>query len=739
MRKLLHSISLTQLATAGLVWSIACFTLFSYATAIGKLSAISFTIGVMLANMSALCLLIWLIARRMLHSSTTARSEPLTVQMLNDQTVYETAVLDRLEHCLIAIAPNGTVRLSNLTAHLLFQSLGFTTINDDSICSVFGSDWRKQPSGTYHRKQLKPNGGDTTTMELAIIRAEISVGEAHIIIARDITTRIQSEAELLRHRDHLEDLVRQRTIDLARARDQALEASRAKSSFLANMSHELRTPLNAIIGYSEMIRDDAKSSGNVEYVPDLERIHVSGTHLLALINDILDLSKIESGKIELHLEEFPLCTIIDDILVNVAPLLQKNGNRIDTQYGDNLGMMEADAVKIRQVVLNLVGNAAKFTEQGNITINAERYQQYDIDWIRIMVTDSGIGMSHEQVQKLFKEFTQGDSSTTRKYGGTGLGLAISRRFVEMMGGDITVTSELGKGSTFTVRLPAAVIGPKVDPAKVRLGPQPDGMHQRRKKVSRVLVIDDDAFARDLTERFLTREGFHADLAMDGDSGIKLAKELKPDVIILDVKMPGLDGWSVLSHLKNAPETKDIPVIMLTMTDGKELSAQLGATDFLPKPLERSKLVDVLCKFVREPNKQIATNQNVLVIDDDVINQELLRSTLEREGLKVTVAENGLVGLQRLAENKPALIFLDLVMPVMDGFRFVEELRKNPDWVDIPVVTLTAADLTNAQTDRLLHDVAVILDKRAMGPADLLRKMREVVIQFVRKPSATRSS
>ena len=738
MRKLVSQLSLIHLATFNLLAVIGVFGL-SWYHSIAERQPVSAPQSLAIAGLSVIALVVWLVARRIDRALTSGPEQAhLTVHDVEDAEASHVAILDHLEEGVIVADAEGVVRMVNETALRLFGRKRNEWVGIETLDKLLQASGREN-IGDSGRMLLYPqaSNGAQRVLEATLRPIRLNRGVHQIAVARDVSDFIKNDAELKRHRDNLEELVRHRTMDLARARDQALDASRAKSAFLANMSHELRTPLNAIIGYSEMLKEDSLDAGLDQYAQDLDRINSSGKHLLTLINDILDLSKIESGKMELHLEPFSLRGVLDEALTSIAPLLDKNGNRLESNIAPNLGDMDADITKVRQVVLNLLSNAAKFTQDGTVSLTAERYEQYEIDWIRLTVHDTGIGMTEEQCNKLFREFTQGDASTTRKYGGTGLGLAISRRYVEMMGGDIQVSSVPGHGSTFVIRLPAAVIGPKVDPAKVRFSPAPNGAHKRRKKISRVLVIDDDAFARDLLERFLTREGFYAELAESGKRGLELARETHPDVIILDVKMPDMDGWSVLEKLKSDADLRDIPVIMLTMTDAKELSLALGASDFLTKPLERSRLIEILLKHVRGTGTQDAAP--ALVVEDDPVNQDLLRSALEREGLKVVVASNGLEGLQRMAEVQPSIIFLDVLMPVMNGFQFIEELQKREDWRQIPVVTLSGADLSHEQQDWLSHKVAVMLDKRALGPADLLHQMREMVVRFVRRPGESPSS
>jgi GAF domain-containing protein/CheY-like chemotaxis protein len=495
-------------------------------------------------------------------------------------------------------------------------------------------------------------------------------------------------------------------------------ADRHKSEFLANMSHELRTPLNAIIGYSEMLQEDAADLGAEQFTDDLKKINAAGKHLLELINAVLDLSKIEAGKMELYLEAFDVGDLVRDIAAVIQPLAAKNGNQLLVRCPDDIGSMRADLTKVRQALFNLLSNACKFTERGLVELAVAREAAAGGETMVFQVTDTGIGMTPEQLARLFEAFSQADAATTRKYGGTGLGLALSRRLCRMMGGDVTVESETGRGSTFTIRLPAEVLDAAEEPVAAAAPveePADDG-------VGTVLVIDDEAAVRDLMQRFLTREGFRVVTAAGGEEGLRRARELRPDTITLDVMMPGMDGWAVLSALKADPDVADIPVVMLTIVDDKNLGYALGAADYLTKPIDRERLVTAL--------RQHRRDRPVLVVDDDAEIRQLLRRMLEPEGYTVVEAENGRVALDRLRDTAPSVVLLDLMMPEMDGFAFVTEFRRHEPWRAIPIVVITAKDLTREDRERLNGYVERILQKGAYGRDQLLAEVRDLVAQSI---------
>jgi CheY-like chemotaxis protein/anti-sigma regulatory factor (Ser/Thr protein kinase) len=408
--------------------------------------------------------------------------------------------------------------------------------------------------------------------------------------------------------------------------------------------------------------------------------------------------------------------MIEDIASMIQPLAEKNGNRLAVTCDAETGVMHADLTKVRQVLFNLLSNACKFTEKGTVSLAVRREGPDSDAWLTFTVEDTGIGLNAEQLGRLFQEFSQADTTTARKYGGTGLGLALSRRLCRLMGGEITVASEPGRGSTFTVRLPADVV-------QIREGPA-----QTAGSAGVILVIDDEAVVRELMQRFLSKQGFRVLTASNGEDGLRLARSQRPDAITLDVMMPGMDGWTVLSKLMADRELADVPVIMLTIVDDKQMGYALGASEYLTKPIDRERLIAVLTKYRRD--------LPVLVVDDDAGVRLLLRRILEAEGYAVIEAENGLTALARLGERTPGAILLDLMMPQMDGFEFLSALHERATWRQIPVVIVTAKDLTVEEHERLSGSVVRILQKGAYGKEDLLAEVRALLAASIGRRKGT---
>ncbi|MEW9921817.1 response regulator [Marimonas sp. MJW-29] len=518
--------------------------------------------------------------------------------------------------------------------------------------------------------------------------------------------------------------------ELKEREQEAEEANRAKSQFLANMSHELRTPLNAVIGITEMLKEDAEEFEQDDFIEPLERISRAGKHLLNLINEILDLSKIEAGKSEMHIESFDLPSLIGEVTTTVHHLAEKNGNELAVDCPEDLGSISADQTRLRQIVLNLLSNACKFTENGRVSLVARNKVDDQGDAISIAVTDTGIGLSSEQIDRLFEDFSQADSSTTRRFGGTGLGLAISRRLARMMGGDIEVESVLGEGATFTFWLPrVAAVSSGEEEQPTVASPTPHTARPSRQESPRVLVVDDDHASRELMRVMLAKEGYDVVTAVNGKEGLDLARRLMPSAITLDVVMPELDGWDFLKEIKSDNETAAIPVIMATITEELDRGFALGASEYMTKPIDREKMKSLLLKY--HPKDR---TPEVLVVEDDPNVIEVLNGIFTKSGWAVATAENGSIGIERLNGCQPDLIMLDLLMPEMDGFEFLEVLRQRPEYGTVPIVVLTAADLTAEDRVRLNGGVTQIIQKTELGRTELLTTIRDIIAENTPQPS-----
>ncbi len=498
-----------------------------------------------------------------------------------------------------------------------------------------------------------------------------------------------------------------------RAKQVAEDASKAKSAFLANMSHELRTPLSAVIGYSEMLEEEVEDLGDKTMLADIGKIKSNAKHLLSLINDVLDLSKVEANKMDIYVEPLEVARFAQDVASAVESLVQRKRNTLTLDVAADIGSMRTDIVKLRQCLFNLLSNAAKFTEAGRITLSVRREADAGVEWLSFAVSDTGIGMTPEQLQRLFQRFMQADETTTRQFGGTGLGLALSQAFAQLLGGSIVVQSAPGQGTCFTLRLPAAPAAPAASGADAAgAASSPDEPTSR----DLVLIIDDEAAQRELMTRFLERRGYTVRSAANGPTGLDLAAALQPRVILLDVMMPDMDGWSVLAALKQRAETAAIPVVMVSFVADPALSEALGAADALPKPLDWARLETTLTRL-RE------VGGNALVVDDDADTRQRLRTVLERAGWSAHEATNGAEALLML-KPVPDLILLDLTMPVMDGFSFLHRLRETAGCADIPVIVLSARDITPLERDQLAS-ADNILKKGETSMSDLQAEVRHV--------------
>ena len=503
---------------------------------------------------------------------------------------------------------------------------------------------------------------------------------------------------------------------LRQAKEQAEDASRTKSNFLANMSHELRTPMNAIIGFTRLVMRRSKDVLATKQYENLEKILISADHLLSLINDVLDLSKIEAGRVDIMAEEFPLEPLVDECLRTVEPMVKGDSLELVKDIDPLLPVLFADQDRLKQILLNLLSNAVKFTEQGSVTVSARRHDR----GVALAVRDTGIGIPEEATARVFEEFRQADGSTTRQYGGTGLGLSISRHLARLMGGDITLESTVGEGSTFTIAMPlryqdeTATAGstPAGDEAVADETPETAG-------APLVLAIDDDPDAIYLIRENLGEAGYQVVGAADGEAGLRKAKALRPAAITLDIKMSDKDGWQVLHELKADEATRDIPVIMLSVIDQKALGFRLGAADYLTKPFDREAMIASLARVA--PRRGL-----LLVVDDDPNVIDLVRQLLDGEDYEIEAAGDGQEALEAIERRAPDIVLLDLLMPRIDGFGVIERLQADPRYRDIPVVVLTAKTLSRDEKSQLERWVLKIVEKKGLERDALLQEVRRAL-------------
>jgi signal transduction histidine kinase/CheY-like chemotaxis protein len=584
--------------------------------------------------------------------------------------------------------------------------------------------YKKEQSLKLKREQLIKN----------LQEAEYSLMQTNRVLEKTIQSRVD---EVQKISDRLSDEVRERklmesllahNVKIAdEARERAEEANRTKSEFLANMSHELRTPLNAIIGYSEILEEDAADQGQDSLINDIKKIRNAGKHLLSLINDVLDLAKIESGKVDLYLESFDVSKMVKDVVDTLQPTCEKNNNKMVVHCPDTIGLMRSDFTKVRQSLFNLLSNASKFTHNGEVklTVSQEIFQAKTGEtqkFLHFVVQDTGIGMKPEHCKKLFQAFSQADSSTTRKYGGTGLGLAITQNFINMMGGEVFVESEYGVGSTFTLKLPqiARQIASKDEEfdestatvSSILINPL---------QTKTVLVIDDSHHDRKFLHRYLTGEGYNVVMAVNGKQGLQMAKEIVPDMITLDVMMPEMDGWETLVALKNDPFLVNIPVVMSSIIEDRHLAQTLGAVDYLAKPVDKVRLLNVVDKHIAR-----SARGPILVIEDDPDTLEITCDLLVQAGWSIQAAENSIEAIEIIEKCPPMLILLDLMMPEMDGFEVIKKLRYHPQWQLIPIIVITSVELSTSEYAQLSKQVQNIFQKGKYELQDLLNEVNEVV-------------
>lgn len=637
-----------------------------------------------------------------------------------EQAAFQAALLDAVPNPIFVKDVNQTFTAMNRAYEEAFgirreDYIGTSTLDANYVPEEVREEWNRSDQelidkGGYTREELTARFADNRDHDVLSMRRTFELGSdatgGMLGILIDISDRKEMEREM------------------EIAREQAESANETKSAFLANMSHELRTPMNAIIGYAEMLKEDAEDDENEEIIPDLEHIITAGRHLLQLINDVLDISKIEAGRMDLYLEDFDIATMISDAASTVTTLVEKNNNVLDIQVEENLGSMHADLTKVRQIVFNLVSNAAKFTSDGKVGIEASAVDIGGQAFIRLAVTDTGIGIPEEKLEHIFEEFSQADNSTTRNYGGTGLGLALVRKFARMMGGDIRVESTAGEGSAFVLEVPARVVETGKSSSMLKTI---DAAIETSSSRGKILVIDDDPTARQLLTRVLEDQGYQVMTAESGEQGVALAKSEKPALITCDILMPNVDGWEVLQLLKDDPDTASIPVVMVSMVDDGKKGAALGAVEHLRKPVDRERLREIVARYVKTAGK-------VMIVEDDPATQKTITKALGSMAIEALLANNGQEALDTLANQWPDLILLDLMMPVMDGYEFLSHFRKLEGSEKTPVIIVTAKDLSLKEREELASCVTGIFTKEENYVEDLIESIGALVGKSERSES-----
>jgi signal transduction histidine kinase/DNA-binding response OmpR family regulator len=566
--------------------------------------------------------------------------------------------------------------------------------------------------------------------------------EAMVAAFNDMLATVQNRTEELALTTHeleqtnrtLEEKVQERTVELEHAMIAAKDANQAKSAFLAKMSHELRTPMNAIIGYSEILLEDAEDDEDEATCDDLNKILAAARHLLGLINDVLDLSKIEAGRMDLFVEEQSVTGLCEQVYSTVAPLVAKGANEFVIDCPKDIGVIRVDATKLRQILLNLISNAAKFTEKGTITLKVARTSAGTEARIRFSVIDTGIGMTTEQSERVFEAFTQAEASTSSRYGGTGLGLAITKQFAQLMEGDVTLTSEVGKGSTFTVDLPVSVD----DKTRRRMTAQIVSADEDEEEIptqvlpaaARVVVVADDESIRDGVMSLLPGDSYQVSHVARAKQALEVIREVQPDVILLDVLMEGGLGLEVLNSLKADKNLAPVPVVLLTVTeDGSLPTLAVGAEDYLPKNKLGQNLPSILLKHSGDRQ----SSRHVLVAEDDNMVREMIGRQLSREGWEVVLAPNGKAAVEAMEERVPSLVLLDLMMPKMDGFGVLREMRADDRLKNVPVVVLTSLDLTGSVRQLLRQQSERVLQKGRYSKEELLAEIKSALVEFGSQP------
>lgn len=538
-------------------------------------------------------------------------------------------------------------------------------------------------------------------------------------LAAMVIERKHLEAKQLDYQANLEKKIDARTKELFYAKERAESAAQAKSEFLANMSHELRTPLNAVIGFCEILIEDAIEIEQQAFVSDLNKIHYSGKDLLALINDILDLSKIEVKKMDVNIDTFNLKEIILTVKDTLEPYANINNNIIKVNQPKKSITVRSDEMKIRQILFNLLTNACKHSEDSTVNLLIKQEEIDHLNYLSFTIQDSGLGIPKNKLEEIFEPFSQADSTENSEVKGTGLGLTIAKAYSELLGGYINVKSIEGEGSSFSSYILQDYFSAKEKKIKKYLDDIADKHPSMQEE--KILVIDDDIVFLDILNTRLNKEGYMVYTANSGEKGLRKAKQILPDIIILDIVMPDIDGWTVYKKLKSTPLLSEIPVIIVTIGDYQKMAKDFGVVDFLSKPINWKKLSKIL-----ENYKLITKSRHILVVDDDVTTRIILRKMLVKDGWRIAEAEHGKDAIKCINEEKPELIILDLLMPVMDGFEFLKILKADDAWKNIPVIVITSKDLTEEDYSFLTDNVDRVIQKGKYTRKELILRINEAI-------------
>lgn len=601
---------------------------------------------------------------------------------------------------------------------------------------------KSEESISNYEAKLKRKDGKNIdiSLSIALLRDDLNNVVGTVGVSKDITEKKRYEEELRALNERLEEKVLERTRELETLNKDLEKTNKLKSQFIANMSHELRTPLNSIIGFSESLLQLPVGTLNEKQKRYVGNIFTSGNHLLQLINNILDIAKIEAGRLTLYCEEFPVAPVIGETVSIVGTLAGKKDISLVYDIDAGVDSVVADRIKFKQILYNLLSNAIKFTpEKGGVHLKARSVDHFEDmkpgikhfseKLIHISVKDTGMGIKPDDIERIFDEFEQADSSYTREHEGTGIGLSLTKRLLDMHGGYIWVESEVGKGSIFNFVMPVTqgkvtTVYPPLQPIRDNVAPtaQLTAVPFETTMRNTILIVEDDKATAELLVLQLEESGYHVVHSPNGIDAVEKAVELKPFAIILDVMLPGKDGWEVLQDIKAIQETKDIPVIIYSIVDNKELGFALGATDYLTKPVDRQTLISRLnaLSFSKKKRRQIV---NIMVVDDNKEAVELVSSILEPEGFSVMKAYGGEEAVEKAKSERLDAIILDLMMPGMDGFEVVHRLKGLPPTCDVPILILTAKDITVEDRLRLAGQIERIYLKSIFSREDLIKQLR----------------